>query len=155
MSTFGDGVNGALLPTGTNNVVATYRYGAGAAAPAVETLTVIQSPQPGLEALRNPLQPTGGADADDPARAEDPRAAIRADLRPRGRQGRLRRDRAHAPAPTGLQPTYVFDPALAASEGDALGRRRRERRRQRQAGRARRRRCRARASMSKPRRPSR
>ena len=31
--TFGDGVNGALLPTGTNNIVATYRYGAGAAAP--------------------------------------------------------------------------------------------------------------------------
>ena len=66
--TFGDGVNGALLQTGTNNVVATYRYGAGAAAPAVETLTVIQSPQPGLRALRNPLEPTGGADADDPAR---------------------------------------------------------------------------------------
>ena len=67
-ATFGDGLNGALLPTGTNNVVATYRYGAGAAAPAAETLTVIQSPQPGLKALRNPLQPTGGADADDPAR---------------------------------------------------------------------------------------
>jgi hypothetical protein len=67
-ATFGDGLNGAQLPTGTNNVVATYRYGAGAAAPAAETLTVIQSPQPGLKALRNPLQPTGGADADDPAR---------------------------------------------------------------------------------------
>jgi hypothetical protein len=66
--TFGDGVNGALLSTGTNNVAATYRYGAGAAAPSVETLTVIQSPQPGLKALRNPLQPTGGADADDPSR---------------------------------------------------------------------------------------
>ncbi|WP_426610535.1 hypothetical protein [Bradyrhizobium sp. McL0616] len=67
-ATFGDGLNGAQLPTGTNNIVATYRYGAGAAAPAGETLTVIQSPQPGLMALRNPLQPTGGADADDPAR---------------------------------------------------------------------------------------
>ena len=66
--TFGDGLNGAQLPTGTNNVVATYRYGGGSAAPATETLTVIQSPQPGLKALRNPLQPTGGADADDPAR---------------------------------------------------------------------------------------
>ena len=29
---------------------------------------MIQSPQPGLKALRNPLQPTGGADADDPNR---------------------------------------------------------------------------------------
>jgi hypothetical protein len=66
--TFGDGVNGALPPSGTNNIVATYRYGGGAAAPAVETLTVIQSPQPGLKALRNPLPPTGGADPDDPAR---------------------------------------------------------------------------------------
>ena len=66
--TFGDGLNGALLPTGTNNVVATYCYGAGAATPAAETLTVIQSPQPGLKALRNPLQPTGGADPDNPAR---------------------------------------------------------------------------------------
>jgi hypothetical protein len=76
--TFGDGFNGALLPTGTNNVVATYRYGAGAAAPAAETLTVIQSPQPGLKALRNPLQPTGGADADDPARLKSlaPRSVL-------------------------------------------------------------------------------
>jgi predicted phage baseplate assembly protein len=65
--TFGDGVNGALLPTGTNNVVATYRYGAGAAAPAAETLTVVQTPTPGLKGVRNPLPPTGGDDADQPA----------------------------------------------------------------------------------------
>src|SRR5262249_8388679 len=38
---FGDGVNGARLPTGTNNVVATYRIGAGAAAPAAGKLTVL------------------------------------------------------------------------------------------------------------------
>jgi hypothetical protein len=61
---FGDGVNGMRPPTGTNNITATYRYGAGAAAPAAETLTVVQTPQPGLKALRNPLPPTGGADAD-------------------------------------------------------------------------------------------
>lgn len=66
--TLGDGLNGALPPTGSNNIVATYRYGADTAPPAAETLTVIQSPQPGLKALRNPLQPTGGADADDPTR---------------------------------------------------------------------------------------
>src|ERR1039458_10191191 len=65
--TFGDGVNGALLPTGTNNVTATYRYGAGAAAPSAETLTVIQTPQPGLQGVRNPLPPTGGNDPDSPA----------------------------------------------------------------------------------------
>lgn len=61
---FGDGVNGALLPTGTNNVVATYRTGAGYAAPAAETLTVVLNPLPGLKGVRNPLQATGGADAD-------------------------------------------------------------------------------------------
>jgi predicted phage baseplate assembly protein len=65
---FGDGVNGARLPTGTNNVVASYRYGAGADAPAPDTLTVLLSPQPGLKSVRNPLAPTGGADADSPAR---------------------------------------------------------------------------------------
>jgi predicted phage baseplate assembly protein len=65
---FGDGINGALLPTGVNNVVASYRYGAGAEAPAPETLTVVLNPQPGLKAIRNPLPPTGGADADPPSR---------------------------------------------------------------------------------------
>jgi len=66
--TFGDGVNGSLLPTGANNIVATYRYGAGEAAPASETLTVVLTPQPGLKGLRNPLPPTGGAEADPPAK---------------------------------------------------------------------------------------
>ena len=64
---FGDGSNGALLPTGTNNIVATYRYGGGAAAPDPETLTVVLTPTPGLKGVRNPLAPTGGADADQPA----------------------------------------------------------------------------------------
>ncbi len=63
---FGDGTNGARPPTGTNNILASYRYGAGAQAPAVETLTVVQTPQPGLKSVRNPLPPTGGADADAP-----------------------------------------------------------------------------------------
>jgi hypothetical protein len=65
---FGDGINGALLPTGSGNVVATYRYGAGGAAPASETLTNVLTPTPGLKAPRNPLPPTGGADKDSPTR---------------------------------------------------------------------------------------
>jgi len=65
--TFGDGVNGALLPSGANNVVASYRYGAGAAAPAAGTLAVVLTPQPGLKGVLNPLPPTGGSDADSPA----------------------------------------------------------------------------------------
>ena len=66
-ASFGDGVNGALLPTGSNNVTATYRFGAGAAAPPAETLTVVLTPTPGLKGVRNPLPPTGGGDADPPS----------------------------------------------------------------------------------------
>ena len=64
---FGDGVNGALPPTGTNNILASYRYGGGAAAPDPETLTVVLTPTPGLKGVANPLAPTGGSDADQPS----------------------------------------------------------------------------------------
>jgi hypothetical protein len=66
--TFGDGINGARVPTGVNNVVATYRTGSGAAAPSPGTLTNILQPQPGLKSLLNPMAPTGGADPDPPSR---------------------------------------------------------------------------------------
>lgn len=61
---FGDGINGARLPTGVNNVVADYRVGAGAASPAADKLTVIAKPWPGLRALKNPVAVSGGADAE-------------------------------------------------------------------------------------------
>lgn len=63
---FGDGVNGARLPTGSNNVVATYRYGSGREAPEDGTLTVIAKPYPNLKAIRNPVAVGGGADPDPP-----------------------------------------------------------------------------------------
>jgi len=63
---FGDGVNGARLPSGVNNIVVTYRYGAGAKAPSAGTLNVILQPQPNLKAIRNPVAVGGGADADPP-----------------------------------------------------------------------------------------
>ncbi|HEX5453986.1 MAG TPA: hypothetical protein VFX06_09350 [Stellaceae bacterium] len=65
---FGDGINGARLPSGVDNVVAVYRFGSGAEAPAPGTLTNIMRPLPGLRALRNPIAPTGGADPDPPAK---------------------------------------------------------------------------------------
>jgi hypothetical protein len=65
---FGDGVSGARLTTGTNNITASYRFGAGAAAPLYETITVVQTPQPGLKGVRNPLPPTGGSDAQSAAK---------------------------------------------------------------------------------------
>jgi hypothetical protein len=67
---FGDGVNGARLPTGVNNVVATYRVGAGAASPPAGKLTVIAKSFPGLSAVLNPVAVGGGADADPPAQIQ-------------------------------------------------------------------------------------
>ncbi|HET7882638.1 MAG TPA: hypothetical protein VFL55_17270, partial [Acetobacteraceae bacterium] len=63
---FGDGVNGARLPTGRNNIVATYRVGAGAASPPAGQLTVIAQSYPGLRAVLNPVAVGGGADPDPP-----------------------------------------------------------------------------------------
>ncbi len=63
---FGDGVNGARLPTGTNNVVATYRVGAGAQSPPAGKLVVIAKSYPGLRTVLNPVAVGGGADPDPP-----------------------------------------------------------------------------------------
>ena len=75
---FGDGVNGARLPTGLNNVVATYRIGAGLASPAAGKLTVIAQSYPGLRAVLNPLAVGGGADPDPPAQVKSyaPRSVL-------------------------------------------------------------------------------
>ena len=60
--TFGDGVAGARLPSGTGNVVATYRYGSGASSPPAGRLTTIRAPQPNLASIQNPVAVSGGAD---------------------------------------------------------------------------------------------
>ncbi len=60
--TFGDGVNGAKLTSGAGNVVATYRYGSGAASPPAGRLTTISQPQPNLASIQNPVAVSGGAD---------------------------------------------------------------------------------------------
>jgi hypothetical protein len=65
---FGDGTNGARLPSGQSNVVASYRYGGGADSPAAGSLSVVMKPQPGLKAVRNPVGVGGGADPDSPKR---------------------------------------------------------------------------------------
>jgi hypothetical protein len=75
---FGDGENGARLPTGVNNVVASYRYGSGGKAPSAGTLTVIGKPYPDLKALKNPVAVGGGGDPDpvDKIRRLAPRSAM-------------------------------------------------------------------------------
>ena len=65
--TFGDGVNGARLPTGSGNITATYRYGSGAAAPPAGRLTTVLKPQPNLASIANPIAVSGGADPQTPA----------------------------------------------------------------------------------------
>ena len=76
--TFGDGINGARLTSGTGNVTATYRYGSGAASPPAGRLTTILKPQPNLASLRNPVAVSGGADPQAPAdvRANAPASVL-------------------------------------------------------------------------------
>jgi predicted phage baseplate assembly protein len=67
---FGDGTNGARLPSGSHNVQATYRKGLGSAG----NLDVGQLSQPmdrplGLKAASNPLPAEGGADPEPPEQA--------------------------------------------------------------------------------------
>ncbi len=62
---FGDGVHGARLPTGVDNVVARYRFGAGAACPPAGAIAQLAKPVKGLKRALNALAAAGGADADD------------------------------------------------------------------------------------------
>jgi hypothetical protein len=65
---FGDGVNGSRLPSGSNNVIANYRFGSGAQSPAAGSLTVIMQPQSGLKSVSNPVAVGGGEDPDPASR---------------------------------------------------------------------------------------
>jgi predicted phage baseplate assembly protein len=65
--TFGDGVHGARLPSGHENVRARYRFGTGKAANvAADRVTQPLSRPLGVTAVTNPRPATGGADADGP-----------------------------------------------------------------------------------------
>ncbi|MEU3708785.1 putative baseplate assembly protein [Streptomyces catenulae] len=66
--TFGDGVHGARLPTGHDNVRARYRFGTGRGADvAADRITQAVTRPLGVTAVTNPQPATGGADADGPA----------------------------------------------------------------------------------------
>jgi predicted phage baseplate assembly protein len=61
---FGDGVEGALLPTGQNNLQATYRVGLGSAGNVGGgTLTTLVDRPLGVSAVTNPQAANGGQDA--------------------------------------------------------------------------------------------
>ena len=60
---FGDGEKGARLPTGLNNVIATYRSGIGLAGEVeAGSLTILQSRPLGVKGVINPLPATGAGD---------------------------------------------------------------------------------------------
>ena len=62
---FGDGLHGARLPSGSDNVSATYRYGAGAAGNvAAGSLVALRSRPTGIRSAVNPVAATGGKDAE-------------------------------------------------------------------------------------------
>ncbi|MEU8829470.1 putative baseplate assembly protein [Streptomyces sp900116325] len=65
--TFGDGVHGARLPTGHENVRARYRFGTGRAANVgADRITQAITRPLGVTAVTNPQPATGGAEADGP-----------------------------------------------------------------------------------------
>ena len=73
---FGDGVQGARLPTGRGNIRASYRVGLGVAARlGADRFTTALDRPPGLLGVTNPLPATGGADPEtrDAARRNAPR----------------------------------------------------------------------------------
>jgi uncharacterized phage protein gp47/JayE len=71
--TFGDGFSGQRLPSGKDNVIATYRFGSGKAAPPVESITQIATPLKGLKSILNPVAASGGADSES---SEEIRSAV-------------------------------------------------------------------------------
>ncbi|MGR7026157.1 putative baseplate assembly protein [Geodermatophilus sp. URMC 62] len=69
---FGDGTTGARLPTGRQNVVATYRQGIGEAGRVrAGTLTTLLDRPTGLKSTINPLPSDGGADPEPLDRARE------------------------------------------------------------------------------------
>jgi hypothetical protein len=75
---FGDGVNGMRLPTGRENVTATYRVGVGSGGNVDASAISQLATRPfGVKAVTGPLAATGGVDRDDidQGKANAPRAA--------------------------------------------------------------------------------
>ena len=79
---FGDGSHGARLPTGVENITATYRNGIGAPGNvSAQQISLLATRPLGVKAVINPLRASGGADAEtrDQARANVPLAVLALD----------------------------------------------------------------------------
>ena len=64
--TFGDGVRGARLPSGVRNVVASYRFGSGLAAPPAGAIRQLARSVKGLRRVESPIAAEEGKDPDPP-----------------------------------------------------------------------------------------
>ena len=76
--TFGDGIRGERLPSGVDNIVCSYRFGAGRASPPAGSINQIGKPVKDLQSVKNPVAATGGADAEtaDNMRTSAPKSAL-------------------------------------------------------------------------------
>lgn len=61
--TFGDGVRGERVPSGANNIIANYRFGAEKPCPPVGAVNQISKPVKSLQSVKNVLAAFGGDDA--------------------------------------------------------------------------------------------
>lgn len=76
--TFGDEVRGARLTSGVENIVADYRFGAGAPAPPANGIRQLAGAVKGLRAIRSPVAAAPGRDPDtsDDLRSSAPNTAL-------------------------------------------------------------------------------
>ena len=62
---FGDGIRGQRLPSGKDNIICNYRFGAEAACPPAGSVSQVSKPVKGLRSVKNVLSAYGGVDAED------------------------------------------------------------------------------------------
>lgn len=111
--TFGDGLHGSRLPTGAENVSATYRVGVGASGNvAAESLTVFRKRPAGLRSATNPAPAVGGLN---PESHESLRISIPESLDPLDRIVSLPDYASFASAFPGIA-QVVVTPLLAGSD---------------------------------------
>lgn len=113
---FGDGVRGARLPTGVNNIRASYRQGLGLAGNvAPERLTQLMTRPMGLKSVANPGAAEGGSD---PEPAEQARRSMPLGTRTLGRAVSLLDYEDYALAFSGVAKAQAR--ALAAAHGPVV-----------------------------------
>ena len=113
---FGDGVNGARLPTGYGNVVATYRWGDGRADRVEHAqLTLLPSRPRGITAVINPIPSSGGTE---PEGLVDTRRAAPRSSRSNGRVASMKDYELFAEAFPGIE--HATASRITGGRGDVI-----------------------------------